>query len=220
MICASVIEKSVGAMVRTANSVDADVVELRLDSLNDARGLEKFLSIKKPVIATCMPSWEGGRFKGTEQQRIKILEDALLFASYITIELRTVPRLRNKLVKAAKERNVNVIVAYHDFAKTPSKKRIEGIIAREMRIGDIAKVAFMPKDVNDVLTLLNVLSEKKQCVQVIALSMGPVGRISRILGPLLGSYLTYGSVSKSRSAGPGQMTVSELHEIFSILKRK
>ena len=220
MICASVIEKTVAAMARTANRVDADVVELRLDCLNDWSSLKKLLSIKKPIIATCMPAWEGGRFKGTEQQRVKILDDALMFASYLTIELQTSSRMRDKLVKAAKERNVTVIVAYHDFTKTPSKKRIEGIIAREARIGGIAKVAFMAKSMNDVLTLLNVLAEKKQCVQVIALSLGSFGRVSRILGPLLGSYLTYGSVSNGKEAGPGQLTVAELRQINSILERK
>jgi 3-dehydroquinate dehydratase type I len=220
MICASVTDKTVAAMVRTANRVNADVVELRLDYLKDSSRIEKLSSIKKPVIATCMPVWEGGRFKGTESQRIKVLEDALSFASYVTIELKTAPHLRARIIKASKIRNVTVIVAFHDFSKTPSKRSVESIIARELQIGDIAKVAFTSKDAKDVLTLMNVLAEKKPCLQVIALSLGSLGRISRVLGPMLGSYLTYGSVSKNRQAGPGQMTVSELKEIFIILGRK
>jgi len=219
MICASLTEKTVDGMVKVAGKTKADLVEVRLDFLQNFSDLSKLALIKKPVIATCMPKWEGGKFKGSEKQRIGILEKTLDFASYITIELKAKANARNKLLKKARERKVKVIVAFHDFKKTPSMKEIAGIIRKELFIGDFAKIACMPESMVDVLTLINVLSESKEKNKIIVLSMGKIGRISRILCPLLGSFLTYGSVSKGREAGPGQLTVDELRKALSTLSR-
>lgn len=220
MICASITEKTVDLMVKFGNKSKADLVELRLDCLKNFDGLEKLGKIKKPMIATCMPKWEGGLFNGTEKQRLRILEETLDFASYVTIELKTKPDARNRLIKKAKKKKVKVIVAYHDFRKTPPKKEILKIINEEKTLGDIAKVAFMPRSHDDVLNLINILVEKKPQTKIIALSMGKLGRISRLLGPLLGSYLTYASVSKEKRSAPGQLTVDELREMLSIIKTK
>ena len=219
MICASITEKTITSMVRIANKVNADLVELRLDFLRKFDKLDKISKIKKPVIATCMPVWEGGRFKKSEEKRIKILKQSLDFVNYVTIELKTKPFLQSKLIKKARRKKVKVIVAFHNFEKTPSKNEILKIIDKEKKIGDIAKVAFMPKNNLDVLNLMNALLTRKK-TKVIALSMGKLGRVSRVLAPIFGSYLTYGSVSRGREAGPGQLTVDELTSILSTFNRK
>jgi 3-dehydroquinate dehydratase-1 len=221
MICASITGKTVESMVRTAKETKADVFELRLDYLKETDGLERLSRIKKPVIATCMPVWEGGLYKGSEKKRISLLEECTGFADYVTVELKTNPVLRRRLVKSARARNAKVIVAYHDYKKTPSTGDIIKTIRREHGIGDIAKVAFKPKGIGDVLRLMGILAEKRKAKKpVIALSMGKAGRISRIVGPLAGSYLTYASASIGREAGPGQLSVDELKCIFSILERR
>jgi len=217
MICASLTEKSAELMVKAAGRTKADLVEVRLDFMKSQLDVEKLAKIKKPVIATCMPSWEGGRFTGSEKERIELLERALPFASYVTIELNTKPLYRSRIIQEARKKRVKAIVAYHDHKKTPKKSRIKAIISRELRLGDIAKVAYTPKTSGDVLALLNALLEKKPGMKVIALSMGKLGRVTRILGPLMGSYLTYGSVSKGKKAGSGQLTVDELIKINAIL---
>ncbi|MBM3309409.1 MAG: type I 3-dehydroquinate dehydratase [Candidatus Altiarchaeales archaeon] len=219
MICASLTEKTVSGMIKAGNKTKADLVEVRLDFLQDFNNLGRLALIRKPIIATCMPKWEGGRFKGTERQRIKLLEETLGFAGYLTIELKARQSDRDGLTKKARKRKVKVIVACHDFKKTPSKKDIASVIKKELSIGDFAKIACMPKSMADVLNLVSVLSESKNKSRIIALSMGKLGRVSRIICPLLGSFLTYGSVSKGKEAGPGQLTVDELRQIFTALSR-
>lgn len=219
MICASITEPLVNEMVKTANSTHADIVEIRMDYLREVKGIEKLEEIKKPLIATCMPQWEGGRFKGSEDERISILQDAIKFSDYISIELRTKEVLRNKIINEAREGGVKVIVSYHDFEKTPNEEEILEILKKEQEAGgDIAKIAFMPKNYEDILKTMKVLLENKLKIPIIAISMGELGKISRILGPLFGSYLTFASPGKGKESAPGQLTVDELRKVFEILK--
>ncbi|OYT42546.1 MAG: type I 3-dehydroquinate dehydratase [Candidatus Altiarchaeales archaeon ex4484_43] len=222
MICASIIESGIGSMVNIANSIDSDIIELRLDCLSEFSGLEKLKDIRKEKIVTCMPSWEGGNFGGQEGERFEILNKAIGFAEFVTIELRAKKKYRDELIKRAKEIGVKVIIAYHDFDSTPERKEIMKILNRERDSrADIAKVAFMANDYKDVLNLMQVLVDKnldeKFGIPIIALSMGKPGRISRVLAPLLGSYLTFASVERGRESAEGQLTVNELRKILKIL---
>ena len=221
MICASIIEPDIDSMVNIANSIDSDIIELRLDYLSDFSGLEKLRAIRKEKIVTCMPSWEGGKFEGRERERFEILKRSMEFAEFITIELRAKKKYREDLIERAKEIGVKVIIAYHDFNSTPERKEIMRILdgERDSR-ADIAKVAFMANDYKDVLDLMQVLVDKVDegfGIPIIALSMGKLGRISRVLAPLLGSYLTFASVEKGRESAEGQLTVNELRKILKIL---
>jgi len=221
MICASIIEPDIDSMVNIANSIDSDIIELRLDYLSDFSGLEKLRAIRKEKIVTCMPSWEGGKFEGRERERFEILKRSMEFAEFITIELRAKKKYREDLIERAKEIGVKVIIAYHDFNSTPERREIMRILDRERDSrADIAKVAFMANDYKDVLDLMQVLVDKVDegfGIPIIALSMGKLGRISRVLAPLLGSYLTFASVEKGRESAEGQLTVNELRKILKIL---
>jgi len=219
MICASITESLVNEMVKTANSTHADIVEIRLDYLKEFEGIEKLKEIRKPLIATCMPKWEGGKFKGSEDERISILQDSIKFSDYISIELRTKADLRNKIINEARENSVRVIVSYHDFEKTPDEEEILEILKNEKEAGgDIVKIAFMPKDYGDVLRTMKVLVENKLEIPIIAISLGELGKISRILGHLFGSYMTFASPGKGKESAPGQLTVDELKKVFDILE--
>lgn len=210
----------VDSMVKIANSVDSNLVELRLDYLDNFLEIGKLKKIKKPRISTCMPVWEGGKFKGSENERAEILLSAIEFSNYVTIELRTRKSLRDPLIKKAKERGVKVIVSYHDFNSTPEKKEIMKIIKKEHSAGaDIAKVAFMPKNYADVLNAMYALVENKLKIPVIAISMGKIGKISRVIAPALGSYMAYASAGKGKESAEGQLTVKELKEVLKILER-
>jgi len=218
-VCASIIEDTIEGMVSVANQTPADLVELRLDYISEEPDFEKIKAITKPVIATYMPEWEGGRFKAGEKERVGLLEATLPHVQYVTIELATDEELRDALIKKAKAAGVKVIVASHDFAKTPPLPEVIEILRREQASGaDIAKVAFTPKSEADVLTVVRATVEHELSIPVIPLSMGRLGRASRILGPLFGSYLTYAAASKERKAAAGQLTVGEVNSILNALQ--
>jgi len=211
LICVPLVERTVEEDVKLANSLDCDLVEVRLDYLASASGLERIKEINKPIIATCIPKWEGGLFMGSEEERLRLLESCIPYCDYVTVEVGADEEFRRDLIKKAKTRNVKVIMAFHDFKGTPSLDRIVDIIKDEERVGaDIAKVSFMANSRADVLTLIRALVECKSSIPIIALSMGEKGKVSRIIGPMFGSYLTFASSSKSKESAPGQLTLEEI----------
>ena len=206
--------------MKVGETTDADMVELRLDYLsNFPTDFSSISKISKPVIATCMPFFEGGKFEGGEEERFDILKRTLPYVQYVTIELRTEKKFREKLIREAKSKGVRVIIAHHDFNFTPSVEEILKILKEEANAGaDIAKVAFMARDKKDVLELLLALVTAKLKIPIIALNMGEEGRLSRILSPLFGGYLTYASPAPGKESAPGQYTVEETKKLIEAFK--
>ena len=222
MICTPIIESNIEAMVTLASSASSDIVELRLDCLTDFSALKKIEKVNKPKIITCMPEWEGGLFKGEENERINILLEAMKFCTssdYVSIELKTGKKFLDKIADAAKKKGIKVIISNHNFRETPGKEEILEILELEEKTGaDIAKVAFMPKDYGDVLTVLSALVDNDLKIPVIAISMGELGKISRVVGLLMGSYLTFASIEKGKESAKGQMSVDEVRGALEFFK--
>ncbi|MFH1835453.1 MAG: type I 3-dehydroquinate dehydratase [Methanobacteriota archaeon] len=215
MICASITEETVEDMVDVAKGCDCDLIELRLDCLATFDNLEKLSGIEKPVISACIPSWEGGKYLGDEEDRVKILKQACEFSQYITFELKASPKVRDEMISYAREKGVKTIIAYHNFEGTPKRAGMNTLIESGKAIGaDIVKVAFTPNDNTDVLNTLSLISEFKETTPLIVISMGELGKPSRILAPLLGSFLTYGHPDQREPSGPGQYSITDLKKIL------
>ena len=91
--------------------VNADLVELRLDSVSDPSAAGALAGRKLPVILTCRPGWEGGQFKGSEEERKQILRDGLARgAEYVDIEWKA--GFTDLLSSSAGRR---VVISSHDF---------------------------------------------------------------------------------------------------------
>ena len=83
---------------------------------------------------------------------------------------------------------------------------------------DIPKIAVMPKDKQDVLTLLSATEEMSRLYAdrpIITMSMAGDGVISRICGEAFGSALTFGAAGQL--SAPGQLGVKELRQVLEIL---
>src|ERR1700704_7111489 len=94
----------------------ADLIELRIDSVSDPSAAGALAGRRRPVIVTCRPTWEGGRFAGSEEDRRRILADALaLGAEYVDIESRA--RFDDLLAHSGGRR---VVLSYHDFDGMPA----------------------------------------------------------------------------------------------------
>ena len=91
--------------------------------------------------------------------------------------------------------------------------------AAERLGGDVAKVAVMPQGLQDVLTLLGATHTASQTVglPLISMSMGPLGAVTRMVGGLFGSGLTYG-VCAAASA-PGQVPIEELRSVLGTVRK-
>ena len=83
---------------------------------------------------------------------------------------------------------------------------------REMG-ADIPKAAYMPRTEEDVYTLLEAAAEANEELDVpfIALSMGELGKPSRVCGGTFGSCVTFGA-SAALATAPGQIAAATLSE--------
>ena len=191
---------------------EADMLEVRLD-LVEGDPLEVMRSIRSamnlPLIATNRWRAEGGLFRGTEKERIDLLCQASEYADFVDIELRA--KLKDELMGRIDK---PTIVSYHDFTRMPSPEELRSTLFEISETGaSIAKIAVTPGFLGDNLTLLELLLKANTPLCVIA--MGELGRHMRAIAPIYGSVLTYGYVSEATA--PGQMTVSELKQMQTLL---
>ena len=74
LLCVTVTAPNMAELCHRRDAVtDADLVELRLDTVSDPDAAGALAGRRRPVIVTCRPEWEGGHFKGSEEERKRIL---------------------------------------------------------------------------------------------------------------------------------------------------
>lgn len=166
---------------------------------------------------------EGGKWEGKEEDRTGLLTGLLSFKDgpdAIDIELSAGRKERDKVIKAAKDQGKTVIVSSHDFLKTPSLQDMRTTLEEMFLTGaDIAKLAVMPQSMEDTLNLLRVALDFKNAGKpVCTIAMGRQGKHTRVVAPLYGSVLTYGSIESDATAAPGQLPVDEIKKIMEMLK--
>jgi 3-dehydroquinate dehydratase/shikimate dehydrogenase len=203
----------------------ADLVELRLDYLSDFRraDLEPLLAARrKPVIVTYRPRAEGGRYEGPEGPRLEALAAAVeRGAEHVDVELSTSATACRDLLTQARSAGTRVILSFHDFEKMPPLDHLRSLVDEAWTRGaDVAKVAGLATEIEDNLTILALVQyARQQQRDLIALAMGAAGRLSRVLTPLFGAYLTFATLAPGRESAPGQMTPAELQQIWELLGR-
>jgi len=212
LICTPIIDEDGEKVVQSALkaiSMGADLIEIRIDSLldPDEDNVQDLLQkINHPLVVTNRMKEEGGYFEGSERERTKILLKAAEFADYVDIELQTSDKYRSKIIKAAK----STIISYHNFEETPSLEELLNIVRRSKNRGDLAKFAVMPRDMQDTLKVLAVVS---QTDNTIGISMGKLGSYTRVIAPLFGSPITY--VSLGTQSVLGQLDIKTTQSMLN-----
>jgi len=138
----------------------------------------------------------------------------------VDVEHFRAPGLTARVAEAAHAAGVAVVASYHDFGATPPRERILARLAAMAGSGaDVAKIACMPKRMEDVLTLLAASSEASRTLDapVIAVSMGPLGVISRAAAGQFGSCATFAAVGEA--SAPGQVPLAELEPVLRSFAR-
>lgn len=209
------------------NNTPIDLVELRADYFESVQDQSKVINLlekvrkqyNKPLIFTLRTKREGGvshiNYDYYFKLNNKVIESRLV--DFIDIEFSSKAEELDNTIDLAKKNKIVTILSNHDFFKTPSEEEIIVRVNKMMDCGDIAKIAVMSNSEEDVLTLLSAaLKLKKEKKGLfIAISMGPLGIISRISCELFGSCITYAS-HKEHSA-PGQIDVNLTKEILKIM---
>ena len=209
-----------------------DVLEWRVDffeQIGDAAlVIAAAKAIKKeageiPLLFTRRSTIEGG-------EKIP-LNEAQVIAMYTAVcESKTIDLIDYEMANdaahiaqvrdAAKANGIKLVLSFHNFSYTPGLETLVAkFLAADQLGADVAKVAVMPRDLGDVLTLLTATHEagRKLRVPLISMSMGPLGAITRMVGGVFGSALTF-AVGASSSA-PGQVPIEDLNTVLAIFQK-
>jgi len=194
-----------------------DLIELRLDYIKDRVDLGAIRDATLlPLIATNRSGDQGGKGNRSEAERLETLMEACdVGFEYIDIETTTCDI--DKVVSDAKGLGVGVIISYHDFNGTPRRENLQEIMRQELRQGaDICKIVGTSNSPRDCLTYLGFLAENRGA-KLVSFGMGGTGAMSRIYSPLFGGEFTYASAGIGEESAPGQLTISDLREVYRVL---
>jgi len=218
--CVSIAEKTPKKLKKTLAKAlkKSDYIEIRFDFLNPNAVPEALHLIKKDLrkcVSTLRPIREGGKFSGSEKNRISIIK---LIAEYnpflLDIEYDTLRKNKN-LQRYLKNTGTSTLVSWHNFKQTPTVSVLKKKLSEMKKFSNNIKIVTMAKSINDGSRILSLYNNSKN-VKLIAFSMGNFGKMSRLLCLLLGSPYTY--VSLGRPIAPGQFSLDEVKSIFTIRK--
>lgn len=225
-------KKEIKEIIDKIDKIDlskVDIVEWRGDFFEDILDMEKALEILKiirgslkdtPIIFTFRTKKEGGEKEISPDRYFTLNEEIGKsgLVDIIDIEIFSTGKNLDGLIEAIKKENIFVIGSNHDFLKTPSKKEIIDRFERMEKSGvDIFKFAFMPKNPEDVLGLLKLTNKMKDIIKkpIVTISMGSLGKISRISGRIFGSSISFGALEEK--SAPGQIPLDDLYNILKIM---
>ena len=230
-ICALIIgdtEKEILNLAARSNEAVCDLVEFRADHYEHVLDIDLLRQLlgkvreatRKPMIFTFRRFEEGGKVEAPVSYYKEVLKMAAAtgFAEIIDVE-RAVVEDDASLIPDLKDQGVHIILSVHDFNKTPTQSEILKTFLLMQKMGaDIIKVAYMPNNKKDVLALINATEEMTSnysSCPVVAISMGHLGMITRILGEFTESAISFASITKA--SAPGQVNIDNLKIVLDVI---
>lgn len=203
-LCATVTAGTMAELrTRRDQVADADMVELRLDSVSDPSAAAALAGRKKPVIVTCRPQSGGGLFKGSEEERRRILAEALtLGAEYVDLEWQG--SCADLIAQTGGRR---VVLSHHDFQGSP--RDLAAMAHAMLATGaEVIKLAITAHRLGDCLALRAVGQGTR--VPMVLIAMGDAGVATRVLAGWFGSCWTYAG----DHIAPGQIDLQRMQDEF------
>ncbi|MDO5554449.1 MAG: shikimate dehydrogenase [Planctomycetia bacterium] len=187
------------------------LVELRLDLLRKPPELHRLLPTRPtPVIITVRRRSDGGFWQDTEEKRLRLLRNVIVEgADYVDLEMdiaASIPRYGK----------TKRIVSYHNFEETP--RDLLGLHQQMMACDpDVVKIAANPQSISDVFRMIEFMKKVNRPgvkVPTVAISMGEMGVLTRILGGKYGAPFSYCSYSKGRRVAPGMVDYRTMRDVY------
>jgi 3-dehydroquinate dehydratase / shikimate dehydrogenase len=198
--------KMIQIEIQEAAKRGAQLMELRLDFLAKALDFRRLLATRPcAMVATVRRPQDGGRWKGTEDERQMLLRQAIA-AGFDWVDLESdvaddIPRYRE----------VKRIISYHNLREVPAE--LESIHERLCgQDADVVKIAVAAHQPADNLRVLRLIRASE--VPTVAFCMGDLGIPSRILCGKFGAPFTYAAFNKERGIAPGILSYDEMKHIY------
>ena len=234
-ICVPIVGKTkeeILAAARSFEDVALDVVEWRVDWFEGVFDFAQVEDVLKdlrpalgetPILFTFRTSKEGGEkaIEPAAYAELNIKAAQTGYVDLVDVEIFTGDDIVKKIIDGAHAAGVKVVASNHDFFKTPAKADIIYRLRKMQDMNaDIPKIAVMPQNRKDVLTLLAATEEMATNYAdrpIITMSMAGTGVISRLCGEVFGSSMTFGAAKKA--SAPGQMGVNDLSTVLDLLHK-
>jgi 3-dehydroquinate dehydratase / shikimate dehydrogenase len=191
--------------------------EFRLDYLPDpADGVDairRFLSVHPEctILATCRRHQNQGRFNGSIEEQIRILDAAVTAgARAVDVEIESAENAaRLDLFRG----RALLVLSYHNHEGTPA---LDNVYRRMARIGaDAYKIVTTAKKPSDNYRVLS-LAKSNPRVPFVLLAMGEIGFATRVLSPAWGGLYTYAAPNASEGTSAGQVTARLLRHLYRV----
>lgn len=232
VICVPIAETDAESIVKKASELAGKgikMAEWRVDCFSQADDPEKVRDIAEKLGAIFLHTIFLFTFRTKRQGGMRDMEESkILYLNQIAAKTGKVDLIDLEFFEAAKpekeirrlqKMGVRVIASHHDFATTPDDHILQMLMEQIQKSGaDIAKLAVMPENIDDVIRLLKLTNDTKRKypdLPVVTMSMGAIGMISRAAGETFGSCITFGSAGTA--SAPGQIPYEKLGMILDVL---
>ncbi len=191
-----------------------DILEIRVDQFKktDLAYIKSVIKTRRkigiPLILTVRSKEEGGQKNISNELKLKIFKENVSLVDAVDIELKS--PILSEVVKTARKNKKIVIISWHNFKITPNDKILKDILSKAKRSGaHLVKIASKANKEEDLNRLMRFTIANKS-KNIITISLGEIGSISRLTFPRFGSLITYAFINKP--SGLGQRTLDELRE--------
>ncbi len=233
--CAPLVGKSEADIRREMAAIlpkRPDLLEWRIDFFEGIADISRVVALGQeirqlaggiPVLFTRRSIREGGNPIQLNEAQVFALNEAVCRSGAVDLfdyELSVEAPYFSHAVALAKETGVRLVASFHNFSETPSADELVAkFVAMEEAGADIAKIAVMPNDLRDVLTLLEATLTARNTLEipVISMSMGGFGSLTRLFGWVFGSSVSF-AVGDQASA-PGQVPIEQLNTVVEIVQK-
>ncbi len=184
-----------------------DLIELCLDHfINEPNVGELVRCVEKPMLVSCRSEKDGGKWKGTEQQRIQLLREAIVAGpAYVELDLdiaNSIPRFGN----------TKRVISYSSLNRPLSK--IDEIFEQCWKAkADVVKFTWLTEDLDAAWPLLAAVTQPRE-VPIVGLGVGRAGLTFSLLGRKYGSPWIYAALERGMEAFPKQPTIWDLTEDY------
>lgn len=175
-----------------------------------------------PLIFTVRSEAEGGQcpeaaYTSAGEALIQCAETSGATGIQIALDVELARSDSRALIEKARAQGTHVIASFHDFSATPHDL-LERMRAMEQAGASVAKIAVTPTSMDDVIRVLDVTNQAQGelSIPVIAISMGRMGAVTRLMGAEFGSCATFATGPQGASA-PGQYSVAQVRRLAQVL---
>jgi 3-dehydroquinate dehydratase/shikimate dehydrogenase len=194
--------------------------EFRLDYLakpeQGAAAIRKFLARHSDctILATCRRRQNHGRFNGSIDEQVRILESAVdAGAQSFDIEIESAENGAPRL-DALRLRSF-MLLSYHNFSGTPP---LDALMRRMLKIPASGyKIITTARKPSDSLRVL-ALSRAYPRTPAVLLAMGEMGFPTRVLSTAAGCLYTYAAPIAAEGTASGQICAHQLRHLYRVEK--